>query len=75
MFDRVAPPSGSIRILRLAQVIATTGMSKTMIYELQAQEDFPMRVQITPHLVGWIEAEVQAWLARRVETSRLGCVR
>lgn len=56
----------AIRMLRLAQVLDATGLGKTKIYELQAAGHFPMRVQITTHSVGWIEAEVQAWLARRV---------
>jgi predicted DNA-binding transcriptional regulator AlpA len=30
---------------------------------------FPMRVKITANTVGWIQAEVQSWLARRVEAS------
>jgi prophage regulatory protein len=57
--------SEAIRILRLAQVLDLTGLGKTKIYELQAAGHFPMRVQITTHSVGWIEAEVQAWLANR----------
>jgi len=61
--------SGAIRILRLAQVIDITGLGKTKIYELQSDGDFPMRVQITTHSVGWIEEEVQAWLAKRVAAS------
>lgn len=61
--------SGAIRILRLAQVIDITGLRKTKIYELQSEGSFPMRVQITAHSVGWIEEEVQAWLARRVASS------
>jgi prophage regulatory protein len=56
----------AIRILRLAQVLDATGLGKTKIYDLQATGDFPMRVQITAHSVGWIEAEVQAWLEARV---------
>ena len=55
-----------IRLLRLAQVLDITGLGKTMIYELQAQDDFPMSVKITSHSVGWVEEEVQAWLARRI---------
>jgi prophage regulatory protein len=55
-----------IRILRLSQVIEATGLGKTKIYELQAAGQFPMRVQVTTHAVGWIEEEVQAWLALRV---------
>jgi prophage regulatory protein len=61
--------SGAIRILRLAQVIDITGLGKTKIYELQSEGTFPMRVQITAHSVGWIEEEVQAWLAKRVAAS------
>jgi prophage regulatory protein len=43
-------------------------LGKTKIYELQSKGNFPMRVQITDHSVGWIEQEVQAWLARRAAT-------
>lgn len=59
----------AIRLLRLSQVLNLTGLGKTKIYELQAAGDFPMRVQITAHAVGWVEAEVQAWLAHRVALS------
>ena len=62
--------SGPIRILRLAKVLDVTGLGKTKIYELQTQGNFPMRVQITQHSVGWIENEVQEWLATRVATRR-----
>ena len=58
-----------IRLLRLPQVMEMTGLRKTKIYELHAEGAFPQRVKITGHSVGWIEAEVQAWLARRVENS------
>ena len=58
-----------IRLLRLAQVMEVTGLKRTKIYALQAQGDFPMRVQITPSCVGWIEHEVQAWIAKRVTAS------
>ncbi|MGP8035561.1 MAG: helix-turn-helix transcriptional regulator [Steroidobacteraceae bacterium] len=65
-FRDLAAPSGPIRILRLAEVIDVTGLHKTKIYELQAAGHFPMRVRLTAHSVGWVEQEVQAWLARRV---------
>jgi predicted DNA-binding transcriptional regulator AlpA len=53
--------SAPIHILRLAQVIERTGLKKTKIYE-----QFPMRVKITAHAVGWIEDEVQASLVGRI---------
>ena len=65
------PTSGSIRILRLAQVIDMTGIRKTKIYELQAAGDFPARVRITSHSVGWVEGDIQTWLSKRIEASAL----
>jgi prophage regulatory protein len=59
-----------IRMLRLPQVIDATGLGKTKIYELQGQGDFPMRIKITAHSVAWVEEEVQAWLAQRIEKGR-----
>ena len=56
-----------IRMLRLPQVIDATGLGKTKIYELQGQGDFPMRVKITAHSVAWVEEDVQAWLAARIQ--------
>ena len=64
-----APRATPIRMLRLSQVAAITGLSKTKIYQLQIQGDFPMRVQLSPRRVAWVESEVQAWLAARITSS------
>jgi len=64
-----SPALTRVRLLRLAHVMEVTGLRKTKIYALQAAGDFPMRVQITPSCVGWIEHEVQAWIAGRVTAS------
>jgi prophage regulatory protein len=71
--DRPAPAetprTRPIRLLRLPQVIQQTGLKKTKLYELQKEGAFPMRIQITSHSVGWIEEEVNAWIAGRVAAS------
>jgi prophage regulatory protein len=36
-----------------------------MIYRLQANGRFPKSVHITEHAVGWIDAEIQAWILER----------
>ena len=41
-----------------------------MIYRLQAEQRFPRSVKITEHAVGWIEHEVQKWLAERAAARR-----
>jgi predicted DNA-binding transcriptional regulator AlpA len=59
-----------IRMLRIDQVLEVTGLSKTRVYVMQAQGNFPLRVQLSPRRVGWVEADVQAWLAARIASSK-----
>ena len=58
------------RILRLAQVREVTGLGRSCIYQLQAQKEFPQRIKIGVRAVGWIESEVQQWVAKRISKSR-----
>jgi prophage regulatory protein len=62
-----ARPGQCMRMLRLRRVLDITGLGKTTIYQLQADGNFPMRVQLTAHSVAWVEEEVFGWLARRAE--------
>ena len=47
-----------------------TGLRRSMIYQMQAEKRFPQRIKLTERAVGWLEREVQEWLAQRVESSR-----
>ena len=57
-------------ILRLPAVKATTGLSRSTIYLLVAEGSFPKPVGVGRRAVGWLEAEIQDWLQRRIEASR-----
>ncbi len=57
-------------ILRLPTVKARTGLSRSTIYLRVAEGSFPPPVSLGDRAVGWIEAEVNDWLARRIEASR-----
>ena len=59
-----------IQILRLPDVCKATGLGRSMVYQLEAEQQFPARVRIAARAVGWIEEEVQGWLAERVLRSR-----
>ncbi len=63
-----------LQILRLPQVCNVTGLCRSMIYRLEAEGRFPRRIKIGQRAVGWIEGEVQEWLAIRIERSRVGLV-
>ena len=57
-------------ILRLPAVKARTGLSRSTIYLRIAEGTFPKPVSLGGRAVGWLEAEIQDWLQRRIEASR-----
>jgi len=68
-----SPASGTKsppRILRLKEVCKVTGLGRSCIYQLQAEKRFPRRIKIGLRAVGWLEEEVQKWLADRIADSR-----
>ena len=60
----------AVQILRLPQVCKVTGLGRSMIYQLEAERRFPTRVRIGLRAVGWVESEVQHWIANRIESYR-----
>ena len=70
MITVVSPNAESIRILRLPEVCEVTGLCRSMIYQMEADLRFPQRVKIGTRAVGWVEKEVNAWLMRRIASSR-----
>jgi prophage regulatory protein len=56
-------------LLRLREVRAATGLSRSSIYSLEAQGKFPKRVSIGARAVAWKSDEIAEWIesrARRV---------
>jgi prophage regulatory protein len=66
------PPTTNECALRLPQVCRITGLRRSMIYRMQAENRFPQRIKLSERAVGWLEREVQEWLAQRIESSRRG---
>lgn len=54
-------------ILRLPAVKASTGLSRSTIYNRISEGDFPRPVNLGGRAVGWLENEIQDWLQRRIE--------
>ena len=57
-------------ILRLPAVKASTGLSRSTIYLRVSQGTFPRPVSLGGRAVGWVEDEIQSWLAERIAASR-----
>lgn len=56
----------ALSILRRRQVEQRVGLKRSTIYELLAANDFPRPVRLGARSVGWVEAEISAWLRDRV---------
>ena len=60
------------RILRLPEVMARTGLSRTTIYRRRLAGRFPQAVPLGTRTVGWVESELEAWLRERMARRRVG---
>ena len=58
------------RIVRLPDVQARTGLSRSTIYVRVAAGSFPKPVHLGARAVGWIESEVDAWIRQQIAASR-----
>ena len=57
-------------ILRLPQVKARTGLSRSTIYLRIADGTFPKPISLGARAVGWLESDIENWLGKRIALSR-----
>jgi prophage regulatory protein len=57
-------------ILRLPAVKARTGLSRSTIYLRVSEGSFPKPVSLGARAIGWIDSEIEAWIASQIAKSR-----
>lgn len=71
--------NSALTILRRKQVEARTGLSRSSIYARMRQNPkrpgdydptFPKPVSVGAKAVGWIESEIDGWIAAQIQKSR-----
>lgn len=61
----------ALTILRRKQVEARTGLSRSTIYERIKADTFPAPILLGGgRSVGWVESEIEAWIADQISKSR-----
>ncbi len=69
-------PQQPYTIMRLKQVLESTGLSRSTVYELlntkspRHDPSFPKSVKLTEASVGWVSSEVYAWIESRIAAGR-----
>ncbi len=58
-------PDDDDKLIRLPEVLALVGLSRSTVLKLEAEGLSPQRRQIGPRAVGWLKREVLEWIERR----------
>jgi prophage regulatory protein len=53
------------RVLSQQAVLQRLPVSRTTLWRLERSGLFPKRIQVSPNRVGWLEADVDAWIEER----------
>ena len=61
-----------MRIIRLKDVMSSTGLARSTIYKYIDEGTFPKSVSLGDRCVGWVEGEVHEWILSRIEARDLG---
>lgn len=57
-------------LIRLDQVRARTGLSRSSIYAKVSSGEFPKPIALGARSVAWVESEISAWIQARISGSR-----
>jgi len=60
----------SYKILRLPALKELTGLSRSTLYLRISKNEFPAPISLGGRAVGWVEEDVENWLAEKIEASR-----
>jgi len=66
----VPTESNRDRFLRRPEVQRQTGLSRSSLYRLISQDLFPRPIGLSAKTVGWLQSQVDHWMASRVAAAR-----
>lgn len=58
------------KILRLTEVMIRVGLSRASIARYEAAGRFPRRVKLGERAVGWLEEDINTWIAAHSDASK-----
>jgi len=60
---------GGALFLRIGSVMRITGLGRSTIYRLMADDQFPHPVRLTKRVVGWRRADLERWGEARAQAT------
>lgn len=62
------------RFMRLPEVIHTTGLSRSTLYDLISRQQFPAQISLGGKNVAWLASEIDGWMNDRIAARVQGTV-
>ena len=59
----------TLNVFRRPEVERITGLSRSTLYAMIAEDEFPKPIRLGKRAVGWREADIAAWLESREESA------
>jgi prophage regulatory protein len=56
----------SLRLLRFPAVRERTGLSRSTVWRLEREGDFPKHRRISRNAVAWVETEIMEWIHSKI---------
>jgi prophage regulatory protein len=56
-----------MRVVRWRELRSLVQLSRSTVARLERSGDFPKRVHLSGHAVGWIDSQIKDWLRERIE--------
>lgn len=53
-------------LIKMPEVRAKTGLSRSHLYALAQQGEFPKPIKLSERSSAWVESEVQGWIDSRI---------
>jgi prophage regulatory protein len=57
------------RLIRLDEVMSRTGLTRSLLYKLMKESDFPKSITLAGSAVAWPESKIDSWIAARIEAA------
>lgn len=67
---RAAPRDTEVRFMRLKEVMALCGKSKTSVYEAMSKGEFPQVVKLGARSSAWVKCEIDDWIHACIRARR-----
>lgn len=67
--DASGAPAPNRRLLRLPEVRQKVGLSRSAIYKLISEGQFPRQVALGPRTVAWVQEDLDRWIEERLSST------